>query len=177
MIDSLVEDFFRRPPSSTRRRSFLHIASRRARAAFGAIPAVHFTETDTAYDVTSELPGGMDEKNVEVKFANGASDDQGRKARRKRREKEGYHMQERSFGSFERTFQVPEGVDTDKIKTSFMKGAACGNPTEEGGGPGGKKGRRQGRLIWHDFEKHDPDFSEHRTEKVRDRMSVRRRQC
>jgi hypothetical protein len=31
-IDSLVEDFFRRPPSSTRRRSFLHIASRRAGA-------------------------------------------------------------------------------------------------------------------------------------------------
>jgi hypothetical protein len=55
-IDSLVEDFFRKPPSSTRRRSFLHIASRRARAAFGAIPAVHFTETDRAYEITSELP-------------------------------------------------------------------------------------------------------------------------
>jgi HSP20 family protein len=31
-------------------------------------------------------------------------------------------MQERSFGSFERTFQVPEGIDTDKIRTRFMKG-------------------------------------------------------
>jgi len=27
-----------------------------------------------------------------------------------------------SFGSFERTFQVPEGIDTDKIRTRFMKG-------------------------------------------------------
>lgn len=31
-------------------------------------------------------------------------------------------MQERSLGSFERTFQVAEGIDTDKISTRFMKG-------------------------------------------------------
>jgi HSP20 family protein len=28
----------------------------------------------------------------------------------------------RSFGSSQRTFQVPEGVDTDKIEASFKKG-------------------------------------------------------
>jgi hypothetical protein len=61
-IDSLGEDFFGRRPSSTRRGSFLNIASRRARAAFGAIPAVHLNETDRAYDITSELPGGINEK-------------------------------------------------------------------------------------------------------------------
>ena len=121
-IDSLVEDFFRRPPSSTRRRSFLHIASRRARAAFGAIPAVHFTETDRAYEITSELPSGMDEKNVEVKFAKGVLTIKGEKQEEREEKKKGYQMQERSFGSFERTFQVPEGIDTDKIRTRFMKG-------------------------------------------------------
>ena len=31
-------------------------------------------------------------------------------------------MRESSFGSFERTFQVPGDVDTDKIKASFKKG-------------------------------------------------------
>ena len=45
-IDSLAEDFFGRRPSSTRRRSFLDIASRRARAAFGAIPAVSAPPVD-----------------------------------------------------------------------------------------------------------------------------------
>jgi HSP20 family protein len=122
-IDSLVEDFFRRPPSSTRRRSFLRIASRRARAAFGAtIPAVHFTETDRAYEITSELPNRMGEKDVEVKFANGVLTIKGEKQEEREERKKGYHMQERSFGSFERTFQVPEGIDTDKIRTRFMKG-------------------------------------------------------
>ncbi len=33
-----------------------------------------------------------------------------------------YYMRERSAGSFERTFQVPEAIDTDKIKASLKKG-------------------------------------------------------
>ena len=112
-IDSLVEDFFRRPPSSTRRRSFLHIASRRARAAFGAIPAVHFTETDRAYEITSGLPSGMDEKNVEVKFAKGVLTIKGEKQEER---------EEKKKKKKKKTFQVPEGIDTDKIRTRFMKG-------------------------------------------------------
>ncbi len=31
-------------------------------------------------------------------------------------------MRERSSGSFERTFQVPEAIDAGKIKASFKKG-------------------------------------------------------
>jgi HSP20 family protein len=31
-------------------------------------------------------------------------------------------MRESSFGSFERTFQVPDEVDSDRIKASFKKG-------------------------------------------------------
>ena len=68
-IGSLVEDFFGRRPSSSRRHSFLDVASRRARATLGAIPVVHLAETDKVYEITSELPGGMGEKDVEVKFA------------------------------------------------------------------------------------------------------------
>ena len=33
-----------------------------------------------------------------------------------------YHLSERSFGSFQRAFQVPSGVDTDKIDAKFSKG-------------------------------------------------------
>ena len=32
------------------------------------------------------------------------------------------YVRERSFGSFERSFQVPEDVDTDKVSASFKKG-------------------------------------------------------
>ena len=121
-IGSLVEDFFGRRPSSSRRHSFLDVASRRARATLGAIPAVHLAETDKAYEITSELPGGMGERDVEVKFADGVLRIKGEKQEEREEKKRGYHMRERSFGSFERTFQVPEGIDADKIKTSFKKG-------------------------------------------------------
>jgi HSP20 family protein len=119
-IGSLYEDFLGgRPPS---RRSFMDFgASRRAKAAFGSIPAVHFTETERAYEITSELPGGMDEKNVQVTFASGVLTIKGEKQEEREEKKKGYHMQECSFGSFERTFQVPEGIDTDKIKANFKK--------------------------------------------------------
>ena len=33
-----------------------------------------------------------------------------------------YYVHERHFGSFERSFQIPEGVDIDKIEASFNKG-------------------------------------------------------
>jgi HSP20 family molecular chaperone IbpA len=79
-MNSLVEDFFRRRPSSTHRQSFLDVVSRRTRAAFGAIPIVHVIETDRAYEITSELPGEMDEKNVEVRFCQWGPDDQGGEA-------------------------------------------------------------------------------------------------
>jgi HSP20 family protein len=121
-IGSLVEDFFGRRPSSSRRQSFLDVASRRARATLGAIPVVHLAETDKVYEITSELPGGMGEKDVEVKFADGVLRIKGEKQEEREEKKKGYHMRERSFGSFERSFQVPEGVDADKIKTSFKKG-------------------------------------------------------
>ena len=43
---------------------------RRAKAAFSGLPAVDVTETEKGYKVVAELPG-MDEKNIEVKIANG----------------------------------------------------------------------------------------------------------
>jgi HSP20 family protein len=64
----------------------------------------------------------MGEKEVDVNFADGVLAIKGEKREEREEKKRGYHMRERSLGSFERSFQVPEGVDADKIKTSFKKG-------------------------------------------------------
>jgi HSP20 family protein len=121
-IDRLFDDFdggFLRSPF---RRSFFDIEPlRRAEATFSAMPAVDITETDKAYEIAAELPG-MDEKNVEVKLANGVLTIKGEKRDEKEEKEKGYYMRERNFGSFERTFQVPDGIDTDKIEANFKKG-------------------------------------------------------
>lgn len=86
-----------------------------------ALPALDVSETEIAYEITAELPG-MDEKNVEVKVANGILTIKGEKKEEKEEKKKDYYMRGRSFGSFERSFQVPGDVDGDKIEASFKKG-------------------------------------------------------
>jgi len=71
--------------------------------------------------LTSEL-AGMDEKNIDLQIANGVLTIRGEKQDEKEEKKKDYYMRERSYGSFERTFEVPEGVDTDKIEAAFKKG-------------------------------------------------------
>jgi HSP20 family protein len=55
----------------------------------------------------------MDGKNVEVKIANGVLTIRGEKQEVKEEGEQDYHVRERSFGSFERTFQVPGRVGLD----------------------------------------------------------------
>ncbi|MGJ5138898.1 Hsp20/alpha crystallin family protein [Bradyrhizobium oligotrophicum] len=92
----------------------------RARS-FAVAPAVDVAEHDNAYEVTAELPG-LDEKNVEVKVASGVLSIKGEKQEDKEEKKKDYYVRERSFGSFERSFQIPDGVDTDKIEAVFKQG-------------------------------------------------------
>ena len=79
------------------------------------------TETDKAYEIAAELPG-MSDKNVEVKLADGVLTIKGEKQEEKEEKKKDYYLHERNFGSFQRAFQVPDGVDADKIEASFKNG-------------------------------------------------------
>jgi HSP20 family protein len=86
-----------------------------------AAPAVDVTESEKAYEITAELPG-MDEKNIEVKVADGSLTIKGEKQEEKEEKKKDYYLHERHFGSFERRFGLPDGVDAGKIEAAFKKG-------------------------------------------------------
>jgi len=88
---------------------------------WAATPAVDIAEKDKTYEITAELPG-LDDKNVEVKVANGMLTIRGEKTEEKEEKKKDYYLSERRYGSFERRFQIPEGVESDKIEASFKKG-------------------------------------------------------
>jgi HSP20 family protein len=120
-IDRLFDDFGQGfwPPF---RRSLAELQPLWSRKlTWGATPAVDIVESDKAYEVTAELPG-MDEKNIEVKVVNGGLRITGEKKEEKEEKKKDYYLSERRFGSFERYFRLPEGVDVDKIEASFKKG-------------------------------------------------------
>jgi HSP20 family protein len=61
----------------------------------------------------------LDEKNVEVKLVNGNLTIKGEKREEIEKKKEHCYLPERHFGSFERSFSVPEGVNAENI---FKKG-------------------------------------------------------
>jgi HSP20 family protein len=120
-INRLFDDIGHEAWQPFRRSLFTAEPLWRRGATWGAAPAVDVTESDKAYDVTVELPG-MDEKNIEVKVSNGALTIKGEKQDEKEEKKKDYYLHERHFGSFERSFTMPEGVDADKIEASFKKG-------------------------------------------------------
>ena len=72
--------------------------SRGAEATFRSMPAVDVAETDKACETTAELPG-LDEKNIEVKLANGVLSIKGEKQEEKEEKQKDYYRRERSFGS------------------------------------------------------------------------------
>jgi HSP20 family protein len=118
-IDRLFEDFgggwpFRRP-------LFAAEPLYRRALTWRAMPAVDVAESEKAYEITAELPG-MDEKNIEVKVADGNLIIKGEKQEEKEEKKKDYYLHERKFGSFERSFEVPDTVEADKIEASFKKG-------------------------------------------------------
>ena len=121
-VDRLFEDFDRDFWRSPFRRSPFNVEPFwRRELSWGTAPAVDIVEKDQAYEVTAELPG-MDEKDIEVKLADGGLTIKGQKQEEKEEKKKGYHLHERHFGSFERFFTVPDGVATDKIEATFKKG-------------------------------------------------------
>jgi HSP20 family protein len=121
-IDRLFDDFdggfFRAPFRSS---AFGVAPFWRHEVKWPAMPAVDVTDTEKAYEITADLPG-MDEKNIEVKVADGVLTIKGERREEKEEKKKDYCLHEREYGSFERSFQVPEGVDADKIDAGFKKG-------------------------------------------------------
>lgn len=86
-----------------------------------AEPRSDVVETDKAYTITAELPG-MDENDVELTLRDGFLTLKGEKRSEREEKDEGYHLSERTYGSIQRSFRVPEDVDVDKVDAAFANG-------------------------------------------------------
>ncbi|GLQ79592.1 molecular chaperone Hsp20 [Mesorhizobium huakuii] len=88
---------------------------------FGTVPAVDIVETADSYRLTAEL-AGLDPRKVSVRFAYGTLTIEGEKEEAKGDEKLDHFLSERRYGSFHRSFRVPDSVDADKTDASFKNG-------------------------------------------------------
>jgi HSP20 family protein len=85
------------------------------------MPQIDVSETAKEIRVAAELPG-MEEKDLEVSFLDGALTIKGEKNEEHEEEKGDVHRSEREYGMFERTIPLPAEVDVDKVKATFKKG-------------------------------------------------------
>jgi HSP20 family protein len=94
----------------------------RYETSFGvSAPVVDVVEKEKEYQISAELPG-LDEKDVEVSIADDLLTIKGEKTEEKEEKAKNYYVSERRYGTFQRSFQIPSGVDADKIGASFQKG-------------------------------------------------------
>ena len=86
-------------------------------------PSVDVQETEDGIRVTAELPG-LKSEDVYVTVENGILSIAGEKSREREEkdEKSTYHLVERQFGRFERSFSLPKSIDPDKIIATFDDG-------------------------------------------------------
>ena len=85
------------------------------------VPAVDVTEDDKAYKIAAELPG-LEEKDVEVSLTGDVLTLKGEKRQEKEEKNKNWYVSERAYGSFQRAFELPHGIDRDKIAAEFAKG-------------------------------------------------------
>ena len=85
------------------------------------IPNMDFAEKADVFMVKLEVPG-IEPKDIEVLYQNGLLTIRGEKKSEIEEKDARYYRTERSYGSFARSFSLPNVVDTEKIKAEYKDG-------------------------------------------------------
>jgi HSP20 family protein len=84
-------------------------------------PAVDIEEKNGKYLLTADLPG-VKKEDIHVELHDGYLTLKGERKEEHEEKKKGFYRTERLYGSFERSFRVPEGVTEKDIKAKYHDG-------------------------------------------------------
>ena len=84
-------------------------------------PAVDVYEDEHKVTLKIEVPG-IDEKDINVNVENNTLTVHGERKIEKEEKEENYRRVERQYGSFTRTFTLPQTVDTENVSATYDKG-------------------------------------------------------
>ena len=85
------------------------------------VPRVDISETDNEFVIKAEIPE-VKKEDVKVTIDNGVLTIQGERKQEKEEKGKKFHRVERHYGSFTRSFTLPDNVDETAIKASFQDG-------------------------------------------------------
>ncbi|MFP4521351.1 MAG: Hsp20/alpha crystallin family protein [Fibrobacterota bacterium] len=84
-------------------------------------PSVEVREEKDHFELNAELPG-VSKEDIDLELKNGVLTIRGEKKNEKKEEKDGYYYNERSYGTFERSFNIGENISDKDIEASFNDG-------------------------------------------------------
>jgi HSP20 family protein len=85
------------------------------------MPTFEVKESADAFVVRADLPG-VNENDLDISIHNGALSVSGTRHAEERKESESYYLYERQYGSFSRSFALPEAADSEKIDAELSQG-------------------------------------------------------
>ena len=111
-FDRLFDEFFSSGPASGIRNDSLT----------GAInPAVDVFEEDAAYVIKAELPG-IEKKDISLDVSDGVLTLKGERKHEAEVNEDTYYRREMVYGTFQRSFRLPENVNAELIKADYKDG-------------------------------------------------------
>src|SRR5438445_7792369 len=85
------------------------------------MPVADVTKDEKEYLIKAELPE-LKKEDVKVTVENGVLTISGERKFEKEEKKKKYHRVERGYGSFVRSFSLPDDADANKVKAEFKNG-------------------------------------------------------
>jgi HSP20 family protein len=87
----------------------------------GFVPAFEVRETSDGFVFKADLPG-VTEDQLEINISGNRLSIGGKREAEQRQENDRYYAYEVTYGSFTRTFTLPEGIDADHVKADLKHG-------------------------------------------------------
>jgi HSP20 family protein len=88
---------------------------------FDWAPRVNVEELEDKFEITAELPG-MKKEDIDIEVRDGVLVIKGEKKVENEEEGKNYHICERSYGTFQRAFTLPDNVTTENISAEYADG-------------------------------------------------------
>ena len=85
------------------------------------VPSFEVKETPAAYVFRADLPG-IKEDDLDIQLLGNRLTIGGKRESEKKEDNETYHLYERSYGSFSRSFTLPEEVSANKVDAHLQNG-------------------------------------------------------
>jgi HSP20 family protein len=85
------------------------------------VPGIDISETENQFLITAELPG-MKKEDINISLDSGQLSISGERNFKNEEEGKTFHRVETKYGSFNRSFQLPDNVDEESISASYENG-------------------------------------------------------